>query len=132
MGMTLRNASGLAGRPRVRASGAGASGDARIFCTSVRARKKGLYHVLEQLVELRSCGMLHEGVVEAVHVVDNRMILRFGCVQNLEQQVRCRLRAIWQQQDPSGAPRIRERESAQQDVKRRRLNTERRLKRLRE
>eukprot|EP00966_Prymnesium_polylepis_P160593 3712459-Prymnesium_polylepis.1 len=86
---------------------------------------KLLYHVLEQLVELRSCGMLHEGVVEAVHVVDNRMILRFGCVQNLEQQVRCRLRAIWQQQDPSGAPRIRERESAQQDVKRRRLNTER-------
>ena len=38
---------------------------------------KMLYHVLDQLVELRSVGMLHEGVVEAVHVVDNRMILRF-------------------------------------------------------
>eukprot|EP00966_Prymnesium_polylepis_P084315 1951634-Prymnesium_polylepis.1 len=56
---------------------------------------KLLYHVLEQLLELRSCGMLHEGVVEAVHVVDNRMVLRFGCVRNLEQQVKCRLRAIW-------------------------------------
>ena len=90
---------------------------------------KMLYHVLDQLVELRSVGMLHEGVVEAVHVVDNRMILRFGCVKNLEQQLVSRLRAIWQQQDPNGAPRIREQEAAQKEVKRRRVNVERRLDR---
>ena len=65
------------------------------------------YHMLEQMRRLGGTGILHEGVVEATHVVDNALIRRFCCVKNLEQQLECRARAAWQHSDPSGANNIR-------------------------
>ena len=58
------------------------------------------YHVSEQMNWLGTSGMLHEGVVEALHVVDNRHVLRFSHVKNAEAFVLMRARAMWQQQCP--------------------------------
>ena len=51
------------------------------------------YHMVEQMRRLGGTGILHEGVVEAQHVVDNGLIRRFCCVKNLEQQLMCR--GVW-------------------------------------
>eukprot|EP00965_Chrysotila_dentata_P260890 6214069-Pleurochrysis_carterae.AAC.5 len=54
------------------------------------------YHMAQQMRRLGGTGFLSESVVEAMHVVDNRMVARYACVKNLEEQLRCRARAIWQ------------------------------------
>ena len=51
-----------------------------------------LYHVYQQMGWLGSSGILHEGVVEATHVVDNRHIMRFVGVKDVEQNVLLRSR----------------------------------------
>ena len=60
-----------------------------------------LYHVYEQLLWLGSTGQLHEGVVEAFHVIDNRHTVRWANVKNPEQNITMRARAAWQLQHPS-------------------------------
>ena len=66
-----------------------------------------LYHMGPQMRWFGSTGMLHEGVVEALHVVDNRLVLRYGNVKNQEQNIHCRAQAHWQLADPGGPPSIR-------------------------
>eukprot|EP00965_Chrysotila_dentata_P221861 6192627-Pleurochrysis_carterae.AAC.1 len=58
------------------------------------------YHMVEQMLRLGGTGFLSESVVESMHVVDNRMIARYSCAKNLEDQLRCRARAIWQLNNP--------------------------------
>lgn len=79
------------------------------------------YHVGLQQRRLGSSGMLHEGVVEAFHVLDNRLTTRYACVKNLIQQLRCRAEASWQL---ASAPSIRSVEEAQELRKRERRNQE--------
>jgi hypothetical protein len=84
------------------------------------------YHVGLQQRRLGSSGMLHEGVVEAFHVLDNRLTTRYACVKNLIQQLRCRAEASWQL---ASAPSIRSVEEAQELRKRERRNHESRTTR---
>eukprot|EP00965_Chrysotila_dentata_P237783 6202125-Pleurochrysis_carterae.AAC.1 len=57
----------------------------------------------EQMLRLGGTGLLSESVVEAMHVIDNRMVARYACVKNMEEQLRCRARAIWQLNNPHTA-----------------------------
>ena len=84
------------------------------------------YHVGQQMRRLGSVGMLHEGVVEAYHVLDNRFITRYACVKNLCEQLLCRARAGWQL---ASAPSIKAVEEAQQLRKRERRNLDSRTTR---
>eukprot|EP00965_Chrysotila_dentata_P134964 4463872-Pleurochrysis_carterae.AAC.1 len=59
------------------------------------------YHMSEQMRRLGGTGFLSESVVEAMHVVDNRMMSHYACVKNLEDQLQCRARAIWQLCNPN-------------------------------
>ena len=65
-----------------------------------------LYHVIEQMRFLGSTGQLHEGVVEALHPIDNRHKARYANVKSLKQQVTARMRAALQLQH-IGRPNIR-------------------------
>ena len=58
-----------------------------------------LYHVITQMEWLGSSGQLHEGVVEAFHVLDNRLKIRFTHVKNAEAHVRARAQALFQLTD---------------------------------
>eukprot|EP00965_Chrysotila_dentata_P040963 1357705-Pleurochrysis_carterae.AAC.1 len=69
------------------------------------------YHMAEQMKRLGGTGFLSESVVEAMHVVDNRMVTRYACVRNLEEQLKCRARAIWQLCNPH-TTNIREKDNA--------------------
>ena len=84
------------------------------------------YHVGQQQRRLGSSGMLHEGVVEAYHVLDNRLTTRYACVKNLCQQLLCRAQAAWQ---VASAPSIRAVEEAQELRKRERRNLDSRTTR---
>jgi len=53
------------------------------------------YHLLRQMRWLGTSGMLHEGVVEAFHVIDNRHVLRWANVKDPEANVWMRARAAW-------------------------------------
>ena len=65
------------------------------------------------------CGILHEGVVEASHVVDNRHVSRFANVKNIEQNILMRARAMWQLQNPrSDSANIRAPDHARETRKR--------------
>eukprot|EP00965_Chrysotila_dentata_P182107 6013474-Pleurochrysis_carterae.AAC.1 len=59
------------------------------------------YHMVQQMRRLGGTGFLSESVVEAMHVVDNRMVSRYACVKNMEEQLRCPARAIWQLNSPN-------------------------------
>eukprot|EP00965_Chrysotila_dentata_P013287 439139-Pleurochrysis_carterae.AAC.1 len=59
------------------------------------------YHMVQQMLRLGGTGFLSESVVEALHVVDNRMVMRYACVKGMEEQLRCRARAIWQLNNPA-------------------------------
>ena len=87
------------------------------------------YHMVDQMRRLGGTGILHEGVVEAAHVVDNALIRRFCCVRDLEQQLVCRARAAWQHSDPSGAKDIRAPDKARDARKRDTRTIGRRVKR---
>ena len=90
-----------------------------------------LYHMLPQMRRCGGTGIFHEGVVEALHVLDNRMRSRFACVRNLEEQLACRAKAIWQLCDPGGAPNVRAPDHDREARKRLRMNTDARAKRAR-
>ena len=75
---------------------------------------------------LGSSGMLHEGVVEAYHVLDNRLITRYACVKNLCEQLLCRAQSGW---ELASAPSIKAVEEAQQLRKRERRNLDSRTTR---
>eukprot|EP00965_Chrysotila_dentata_P156610 5174767-Pleurochrysis_carterae.AAC.3 len=59
------------------------------------------YHMVQQMKRLGDTGFLSESVVEAIHVIDNCMVARYACVKNMEKQLRCRARAIWQLSNPN-------------------------------
>ena len=62
--------------------------------------------------------------MEALHVVDNRLVLRYGNVKNPEQNIRSRVHAHWQLADPGGPPSIRELDYSR-EMRRRALLNER-------
>ena len=82
-----------------------------------------LYHCIQQARWFGSLGMLHEGVVEALHVVDNRLVLRFGNVKNPEQNIVSRTHAHWQLSAPGGPLSIRDPDYKREKVQRDRRNT---------
>ena len=88
-----------------------------------------LYQVWEQMKRRGGTGIMHEGVVEAFHVVDNRFAARYANVRNLEQQLLMRARAAWQHSDPSGAKSIRANADARGKRKRDRMSVGSRAKR---
>jgi len=59
-----------------------------------------LYHVLRQMRWLGGSGILHEGVVEAAHVVHNRHAARWANVKAPEQNIRVCVRAFWSMANP--------------------------------
>eukprot|EP00965_Chrysotila_dentata_P158130 5224292-Pleurochrysis_carterae.AAC.1 len=59
---------------------------------------------------LGGTGFLSESVVQAMHVVDYRMVARYACVKNLEEQLQCRAKAIWQLCNPNST-NIREQDN---------------------
>ena len=89
-----------------------------------------LYHCIQQARWFGSLGMLHEGVVEALHVVDNRLVLRFGNVKNPEQNIISRSHAHWQLADPGGPLSIREPDYQRERARRVRVNTNSRTLRI--
>eukprot|EP00965_Chrysotila_dentata_P100877 3332475-Pleurochrysis_carterae.AAC.1 len=46
-----------------------------------------------------------------MHVMDNCMVTRYACVRNLEEQLKCRARVIWQLCNPHNTS-IREKDNA--------------------
>jgi hypothetical protein len=49
-----------------------------------------MYHVAEALEHFGSTGIFHEGVIEVMHVVDNRHQARYASVKDLEMNLTCR------------------------------------------
>ena len=60
-----------------------------------------LYHVLPQMEALGGSGILHEGVVEAFHVIDNRLKLRWANVKDVQRNVLLRARQSWIMSNPA-------------------------------
>eukprot|EP00965_Chrysotila_dentata_P009866 321802-Pleurochrysis_carterae.AAC.1 len=50
-------------------------------------------HMSQQMRSIGGTGFLSESVVETIQVEDNRMMSRYACVKNLEDQQQCRARA---------------------------------------
>ena len=80
-----------------------------------------LYHMVEQLRWLGSLGMLHEGVVEAFHCLDNGFVRRYACVTNRVQNLLLRARAAWQVCKP-GTHALRELDYQWGERRRRRVS----------
>ena len=78
-----------------------------------------LYHVFPQMEYLGGSGILHEGVVEAFHVIDNRHVARWSNVKDKLLNITLRARAAWQISDP-GAQRIRARDQDREERRRER------------
>eukprot|EP00965_Chrysotila_dentata_P246193 6207009-Pleurochrysis_carterae.AAC.3 len=89
------------------------------------------YHMRTQMDRLGTTGMLSESAVESMHVIDNRMVARYASVKNMEEQLRCRARAIWQLTNPN-AVNIREADNANAARKRERHAAGHRMRRLAE
>ena len=78
-----------------------------------------LYHVFPQMEYLGGSGILHEGVVEAFHLIDNRHATRWSNVKDVLLNITLRARAAWQISDP-GAQRIRARDQDREERRRER------------
>jgi hypothetical protein len=80
-----------------------------------------MYHVLPQMKHLGGSGILHEGVVEAFHVVDNRHVARWANVKDSIRNITLRARASWQISNP-GAQNIRSRDHDREERRRERVS----------
>ena len=80
-----------------------------------------MYHVLPQMKHLGGSGILHEGVVEAFHVVDNRHVARWANVKDAIRNIILRTRASWQISNP-GAQNIRSRDHDREQRRRERCS----------
>jgi len=83
-----------------------------------------LYHVLGQMRWLGTSGMLHEGVVEAFHVRDNRHKVRFANVKDRIRNIILRSRAAWQMTGSKLSMRSADEE--REERRREKLNTTKR------
>ena len=72
-----------------------------------------------QMEYLGGSGILHEGVVEAFHLIDNRHATRWSNVKDVLLNITLRARAAWQISDP-GAQRIRARDQDREERRRER------------
>ena len=80
-----------------------------------------MYHVLPQMKHLGGSGILHEGVVEAFHVIDNQHVARWANVKESVRNIVLRARASWQISNP-GAQNIRSKDHDREERRRERCS----------
>ena len=87
-----------------------------------------LSHAADQIDALGGAGFLTEAVVESIHVIDNRMQRRDACIRDIEANLLCRMRHLWELSCPSFES-VRDASDIRSDRKRRTINFGARKKR---